>query len=147
MYSIIESRNELFVCYSITLLEVNMNKEILSDAQLEHLGTYIRGQLPGWLKEDSILPPADQSGPLLERMVKMEEALKHQTELLEKMLNDMNRRFVDVNKHFEEIIQHTDKRFEDMNKRFEDMNKRFEENRQYSDKRFTAIRGGAQTIQ
>ena len=73
-----------------------------------------------------------------ERIVRVEEELKHQRELMlqgfemsnkraEELRADMNRRFEQVDKRFEQI----DKRFEemraDMNNRFEQVDKRFEQ--------------------
>jgi Fe2+ transport system protein B len=78
-----------------------------------------------------------------ERIVRVEEELKHQRELMlqgfemnnkraEELRTDMNKRFEQVDKRFEQV----DKRFEeirsDMNKRFEQVDKRFEQ----MDKRF-----------
>jgi septation ring formation regulator EzrA len=81
-----------------------------------------------------------------ERIVRVEEELKHQRELMlqgfemsnkraEELRADMNKRFEQVDKHFEQV----DKRFEelraDMSKRFEQVEKRFEQ----IDKRFEQI--------
>lgn len=81
-----------------------------------------------------------------ERIVRVEEELKHQRELMlqgfemsnkrsEELRADMNKRFEQVDKRFEQV----DKRFEemraDMNKRFEQVDKRFEQ----MDKRFEQI--------
>jgi septation ring formation regulator EzrA len=77
-----------------------------------------------------------------ERIVRVEEELKHQRELMlqgfemsnkrfEEMRTDMNKRFEQVDKRFEQV----DKRFEQMDKRFEQVDKRFEQ----MDKHLTAI--------
>ena len=77
-----------------------------------------------------------------ERIVRVEEELKHQRELMlqgfemsnkrfEEMRTDMNKRFEQVDKRFEQV----DKRFEQMDKRFEQIDKRFEQ----MDKHLTAI--------
>jgi len=86
---------------------------------------------------------------LRERIVRVEEELKHQRELMmqgfemtqkrfeqvdkrfEEMRSDMNNRFEQVDKRFEQI----DKRFEQVDKRFEEVDKRFEQ----MDKHLTAI--------
>ena len=74
---------------------------------------------------------------LLDRMVRVEEELKHLRE-------DSNRRFeemqVNTNRRFEEMLKYTDKRFEEMfkytDKRFEQVDKRFEAMQANTDKRF-----------
>ena len=69
---------------------------------------------------------------LAERAIRVEEALKHQREV-------MIQGFAQSDKHFEQV----DKRFEQVDKRFEEMlaesNRRFEEMRQDMDKRFTQV--------
>ena len=116
----------------------SMSETTITGAQLEKIGEYVRGQLPQWLQENGVAPLPDQSTDhpndlviqapiaLAERIVRVEEALKHQTDFLKTMLKQMDKRF-------EENRQYADKRFEDMNRRFE-------ENRQYSDKRFEEAR-------
>ena len=97
-------------------------------------GTY-GPELPGWLKE---LGPWALGSELMERMIRVEEELKSQRELLlthvqvsERRFDDVNRRFEDVNKRFDDVNERFDdvnKRFDDVNKRFEDVNKRFDDN-------------------
>jgi uncharacterized protein YukE len=64
---------------------------------------------------------------LRERMVRVEEELKHQRELIQQSIENSNKRFEQVDKRFEQV----DKRFEqllaEMNKRFEQVDKRFEQ--------------------
>ena len=147
-----------------------MSETAITEAQLEKIGEYVRGQFPQWLRENGAAPLPDQSTdhpndlviqapiPLVERIVRVEEALKHQTDFLKTMLKQMDTRFEEnrqysdkrfeelrqySDKRFEELRQYSDKRFEELkqysDKRFEEINKHFEENRQYSDKRFEEI--------
>jgi hypothetical protein len=66
-----------------------------------------------------------------ERIIRVEEELKHQRELMREGFNRMDKRFeqmqLEMNKRFEQV----DKRFEQMqletNKRFEQVDKRFEQ--------------------
>ncbi|MBM3202727.1 hypothetical protein FJZ55_02295 [Candidatus Woesearchaeota archaeon] len=66
-----------------------------------------------------------------ERIIRVEEELKHQRELMREGFNRMDKRFeqmqLEMNKRFEQV----DKRFEqmqlEMNKRFEQVDKRFEQ--------------------
>ena len=128
----------------------------LSDADLQHIGRYVRAELPGWLKE---LAPWALGSQLMERMVRVEEA-KAQRELLlthvqtsdrrfddaNKRFDDANKRFDDANKRFDDANKRFDdanKRFDDVNKRFDDVNKRFDDaNRRFDDnsRRHTATR-------
>ncbi len=66
-----------------------------------------------------------------ERIVRVEEELKHQRELMLEGFKQMEKRFEQMEKRFEQI----DKRFEQMEKRFEQIDKRFEQ----VDKRFEAM--------
>ncbi len=95
-----------------------------------------------------------------ERIVRVEEELKHQRELMlqsfeisnkrfEEMRIDMNKRFeemrIDMNKRFEQVdkrFEQVDKRFEQVDKRFEQVDKRFEQVEKHFeqvDKRFEQI--------
>lgn len=68
---------------------------------------------------------------LRERIVRVEEELKHQRELLIEGFKQVDKRFEQVDKRFEQI----DKRFEQIEKRFEQIDKRFEQ----VEKRFELI--------
>ena len=96
---------------------------------------FIKQHLGEWLAEVSLgKPPAVYEIELRERMIRVEEELKHQRELMqqgfvmmdkrfEELQHQMDKRFDAVDKRFEAV----DKRFEAMDKRFEAMDKRFEE--------------------
>ncbi len=100
---------------------------------------FIKDHLGVWLAEQSLgKPPAVYEIELRERMVRVEEELKHQRELIKTILVEMDKRFDAVDKRFEALQeqmdkrfdamwQQADKRFESMDKRFESMDKRFEE--------------------
>lgn len=106
----------------------------LSDGDLQYIGQYVRAELPGWLRE---LGPWAFAGQLMERMVRVEEELRAQRELLLAHVEASDRRFEDIDRRFED----TNRRFDDVNKRFDDVNKRFEDmNRRFDDnsKRHTA---------
>ena len=93
----------------------------LSDADLQHIGRYVRAELPGWLNE---LGPWALGSQLMERMVRVEEELKSQREILLTHVETSDRRFGDMNRRFEDA----NRRFDDVNQRFEDVNKRFDDN-------------------
>jgi septation ring formation regulator EzrA len=77
-----------------------------------------------------------------ERIVRVEEELKHQRELMLQGFELNNKRLeetrADMSKHFEQVdkrFEQVDKRFEQVDKRFEQVDKRFEQ----VDKRFEQI--------
>ncbi|MCD2451343.1 hypothetical protein GO003_013175 [Methylicorpusculum oleiharenae] len=77
-----------------------------------------------------------------ERIVRVEEELKHQRELMLQGFENSNKRFeemrVDMDKRFEQLekrFEQVDKRFEQVDKRFEQVDKRFEQ----ADKHFEQI--------
>ena len=75
---------------------------------------FIQKSLGIWLAEQSLAkPPVVYEIELRERMVRVEEGLKHQREL-------MRQGFEQMEKHFEQI----DKRFEQVERRFEQIHKR-----------------------
>lgn len=90
----------------------------LSREHLEQIGGYVKEQLPAWLRELSPAEPVRTDPQLLERIVRVEEELKSQRELMKQGFDQMEKRF-----------EHVDKRFEQVDKRFEeqrgDMNQRF----------------------
>jgi Flp pilus assembly protein TadB len=97
---------------------------------------YIKDHLGEWLAERSLgKPAAVYEIELRERMVRVEEELKHQRELIKQILVEMDKRFDAVDKRFEAM----DKRFEaiqiQMDKRFEAVDKRFDA----AEKRFDAL--------
>ena len=88
---------------------------------------YIKEHLGEWLAECSLgKPPAVYEIELRERMVRVEEELKHQRELIKQILVEMDKRFDAVDKRFETV----DKRFEamqaQMDKRFDALTRRID---------------------
>jgi len=117
----------------------------LTENDLKQIGEYLEKKYPlikgsGRGKSYS----RDFEIDIRERIVRVEEELKNQREILNLMLAQMDKRFemsekrfeqVDkrfeqVDKHFEQVDKHfeqVDKRFEQVDKRFEQVDKRFEE--------------------
>ena len=88
---------------------------------------FIKGHLGTWLADQSLGKPlAVYEIELRERILRVEEELKHQRELIKTILEQMDKRFDAVDKRFEAV----DKRFEtlqhEMNKRFEALTKRID---------------------
>ncbi len=91
----------------------------ISEKQLSTIGEYIKERIGGWIHEMSAIRP--QYDPaLLERMVRVEEELKHQRDLMIKGFEAMDKRF-------ETMQEQMDKRFDAVDKRFEAADKRFSE--------------------
>ncbi len=82
---------------------------------------FIKANMADWLAEQSLgKPPAVYEIELRERMVRVEEELKHQRELMREGFARMDERFVQVDKRFEQV----DKRFEQVDGRFDEMIRR-----------------------
>nr|VFK42810.1 MAG: hypothetical protein BECKTC1821E_GA0114239_102133 [Candidatus Kentron sp. TC] len=129
---------------------------------LEEIAEYMRAHMVEWLTEDSLAkPPAVYEIELRERMVRVEEELKHQRELMkqgfdlmgkrldamneennkrfEAMSQENNRRFEEINRRFEAMSRENNRRFEEINGRFEEINRRFEAMSQENNRRFEAV--------
>lgn len=77
---------------------------------------FIKQHLGEWLAEQSLAkPPAVYEIELRERMVRVEEELKHQRELIREGFDHMEKRFEQVEKRFES----SDKRMESLARRMD----------------------------
>lgn len=103
----------------------------LSDEEIARIGQYIKKYLPQWTQEIS-QPLVPANTVVLERLIRLEEELKAQRELMESRFNEWDKRF-------EDLIHYMDKRFQAVDKRFESVDKRFEDLIHYMDKRFDAV--------
>ncbi len=92
----------------------------LTGEDFDQIAGYMKRHLAEWLAEESLgKPPAVYEIELRERIVRVEEELKHQRDLIRRGFDLMDKRFSEVSKRFEMV----DKRFEQMDERFE---RRFE---------------------
>ncbi len=112
---------------------------VLREEDVGRIGEYVKP----WLREvvDRMVPRTEAAGPdtaLLERMVRVEEELRAQRELMDERFGSMEQRFEAVDRRFEELIRHTDKRFEAVDKRFEDLVAHLDKRFDAVDKRFEA---------
>ena len=89
----------------------------VAEADLEQIVAYVKANIHDILVE-AAPRSAVGSHDVLERILRMEEELKHQREAMET-------RFAAVDKRFEDLQGYLDKRLDSVDKRFEDMNKRF----------------------
>jgi hypothetical protein len=84
---------------------------------------FIKRHMGEWLAEQSLgKPPAVYELELRERMVRVEEELKHQRELMKQGFDLMDKRFEQVDKRFEQV----DKRFAQVDKHFESLERRMD---------------------
>ena len=90
----------------------------MTEVERKNVEAYVKDHITEWL-EASQPSPTERRLDLIERIVRVEEAINNQNLLIEK-------RFEAVDKRFEDLIHQIDKRFEAVDKRFEDMNKRFD---------------------
>ena len=101
----------------------------LSREDLEQVGVYVRSHLNEWLPREVF--------DLQERIIRVEDELKAQREVMVTRFDAVDQRFEDMNQRFEDMNQRfedTNKRFEDMNRQFEAANKRFEDtNKRFED--------------
>ena len=122
----------------------------IGKTELEQIGTYVRTQLSGWLDELRPRREAEIPVQLLERMVRVEEELKSQREVMTARFDAMDQRFEDVLDRMDTRFEAVDRRFEDareqinarfaaIDKRFESSDRRFEDLIGYMNKRFGLV--------
>jgi hypothetical protein len=71
---------------------------------------FIKAHMGEWLAERSLgKPPAVYEIELRERMVRVEEELKHQRELMRQGFEQMEKRFEQVDRRFEELLKRHDR--------------------------------------
>ncbi len=105
-------------------IEEGTMKEMASkftEEDLKAIGDYLFDRYPALKGGEACYRYSDIKIDIYERMVRVEEELKHQRELIH------------------EVIKIMDKRFEGVDKRFEQVDKRFEEIRADMDKRFNMM--------
>jgi hypothetical protein len=73
---------------------------------------FTKAHLGEWLAEQSRgKPPAVYELELRERMVRVEEELKHQRELMRQALGQVEKRLEQIDKRFDEMLKRHDRRF------------------------------------
>ncbi len=92
----------------------------LAAEDIRAIEDHLKGRFSEWLTEQSLgKPPAVYEIELRERMVRVEEELKNQRELIKTVLEQMDKRSEQVDKRFEAMQQHMDKRFEALTRRMD----------------------------
>ena len=116
----------------------------LRDEDIWRIGDYVKP----WLRSvvEDMIPrhePAVVGAQLLERMVRVEEELKAQRQLMNERFGFMEHRFAAMDNRFEELLDHTNSRFEAVDKRFEESlehtNTRFADLTAQMNARFTSL--------
>ena len=113
---------------------------------------FIKEHLGEWLAEQSLgKPPAVYEIELRERILRVEEELKHQRELLKTILEQMDKRFGAVDKRFDLMQEEMDRRFEAIDKHLDvlhrEMDKRFDLMQEEMNRRFEAVDKRFETLQ
>ena len=86
----------------------------------KEIGEYIQENLAHWLADQSLAKPTQvYEIELRERMVRVEEELKHQRELMKQGFDMMEKRFEAMDKRFEAMQIQMDKRFDALTKRID----------------------------
>jgi predicted nuclease with TOPRIM domain len=104
---------------------------------------FIKAHIGEWLAEQSLgKPPAVYEVELRERMVRVEEELKHQRELMREGFEQMDKRFEQVERRFEQV----DKRLDQMDRRLDKMGGRFDRMEKRHDQHFLWLMGFIATV-
>ena len=114
----------------------------LEERDLEQIGEYVKLHISDWLAEKSLgKPPVVYEVELRERMVRVEEELKHQRELMREGFERMDERFtamrIDMDKRFEQV----DRRFESVQQDIRGLEQRMDRFMRWS-VTFTLATGG-----
>lgn len=100
-----------------------------TEEELEQIGAYLAEKYPVLKSGQDIFRYSDIKIDIYERIVRVEEELKHQRELIHEVLKMMDKRFEEMRTDMDKRFEQVDKRFEDMrtdmNARFEQVDKRF----------------------
>jgi acyl carrier protein phosphodiesterase len=99
----------------------------LAQQDYAEVAEYLKDHISEWFPEDrardkSVIYDLD----IRERIVRVEEELKHQRELMQKGFDFMEKRFEQIDQRFEQILEQMDNRFKQVDNRFEQVDKRFE---------------------
>ena len=108
----------------------------LTSADLKQIEDHIKSNIGSWIGDISLTKSSYFNEiELIERIVRVEEELKSQRELMLMGFEQTNKRFEDIQKYMDKRFEQIDKRFEQVDKRFEQIDKRFEQ----VDKRFEDV--------
>ena len=99
----------------------------LKEEDLQIIGKYVQSHLTEWLPEQPHAPSSfTYPIELTERMVRVEEELKNQRELMLLGFEQMDKRFDQMQHNMDKRFEQVDKRFEQVDKHFDQVNSRLE---------------------
>lgn len=111
----------------------------LSERQLDQIREVVQENLAAWMERIPVRNALPTDPVLLERIVRVEDELKNQRELMQQGFHLMEKRFDQIDKRFEQV----DKRIEDLRfdtaARFEQVGKRIEDLRSDTAARFEQV--------
>ena len=113
-------------------MEQSAVAEIVEGILEEKLGDYISRYLAGREREYEFIGST-------ERLIRLEEELKAQREMMATRFEGMDKRFEELIHYMDKRFEAVDKRFEAVDKRFEAVDKRFEDLIHYMDRRFSLL--------
>jgi flagellar capping protein FliD len=100
----------------------------LEEKDYKSIEDYLKNNLARIISEQSLAkPPVVYEIELRERMVRVEEELKNQRELMNRGFDMMDKRFEDMQKYMDKRFEQVERRFEQVERRFEQIDKRFDE--------------------
>lgn len=105
----------------------------MTDKELERIGNYVQDHLPEWMDGERSpgSGPREARDESRERLIRLEEAISRQGDLIEKMLHRMDMRFEQTNRRIDDMNRLMDMRIEQVNRRIDEltlqMNIRFEQ--------------------
>ena len=105
----------------------------MTDQELERIGNYVQEHLPEWMDGERSPGggPREALDEARERLIRLEEAISRQGDLIEKMLHQMDMRFEQTNRRIDDMNRLMDMRIEQVNRRIDEltfqMNIRFEQ--------------------
>ena len=71
-----------------------MGESCMKAEELKVIGAYVKSHLPEWIRETrNDTDDSSEKFSLLERIVRVEEGLKYQGDLLEKLIHQLDKRF------------------------------------------------------
>lgn len=113
----------------------------LKDSDLDKIGEYVKSRINEWIDPDIFRHRAGlgRELDLMERMIRVEEELKSQRELIKLGFEQMDRRFESLQKQMDARFEAVDERFKAMDSRFETMQKYMDARFEQVDKRFEQV--------
>ncbi len=118
----------------------------LGEQELRTIGDYVKTRLPEWLSSMNYHPRPDKYDlEIRDRMVRVEEELKNQRELMLRGFEQIDKRFEQIDKRFEQVdkrLDQVDKRLDQVDKRFDQVDKRLDQVDKHFDRMYKRFEAG-----